>query len=129
MVQVSYTKDKGIKQQAGSASFTIPSDVTIGHPINQTTKGNTVATINFAGIKHKANPGNAADEINLDGKFISFRTATGDKFYVYFDPGNAGAVDPAPGGTGIKVSAADADLAAAADIVIIMIKISLGKLV
>lgn len=110
MVQVEYTKEKGLVQKSGSASFTIPSDITIGHPVNQTVTGNTIATVNFAGILHRANPADAADQINLSGKHMSFHTAAGDQFYVYFDPGNAGADDPAPGGTGIEVIAADGAL-------------------
>lgn len=117
MVQVIYTKEQGLKQQSGDALFEIPADITIGHSINQTVVGNTIATVDFTGILHKAAPGNAANEVNLDGKFMSFRTAEGSQFYVYFDPNDDGAADPAPGGTGIEVTAADVDLDTAAKIV------------
>jgi hypothetical protein len=117
MVQVVYTKEQGLKQQGGAASFEIPNNITIGHPINQTVTGNTVATVNFAGILHKQAPGDAANEINLDGKFMSFRTAEGSQFYVYFDPDDDGAADPAPGGTGIEITSPDASLDSAAKIV------------
>lgn len=117
MVQVVYTKEQGLKQQGGAASFEIPSDITIGHPINQTVTGNTIATVDFTGILHKAVPGNAVNEISLDGKFMSFRTAEGSQFYVYFDPNNDGAADPAPGGTGIEITATDAELDTPAKIV------------
>jgi len=117
MVQVIYTKEQGLKQQSGDALFEIPSDITIGHSINQTVVGNTIATVDFAGILHKAAPGNAANEVNLAGKHMTFSTASGDQFYVYFDPAGAGAADPAPGGTGIEVTADDADLDTAAKIV------------
>ena len=117
MVQVSYTKEKGIKQQSGSASFTIPDDITIGHPINQVVSGNTVATIDFTGIKHKDAPA-AADELSLDGKYIQFSPAKGDHFYVWFDPGNDnGSTDPNLSGTGIEVTAAAGALDTAAKIV------------
>ena len=110
MVQINYTKESGIKQQSGSAGFTIPSDITIGHPFTDSPTGNTVSTLDLTGIKHSDTPA-GADEISLDGKYITFRSANGDSFYVWFNPGDdAGSTDPLLSGIAIPVIAAPADL-------------------
>lgn len=115
MVQVEYTKEKGLVQKSGSASFTIPNDITIGHPINQVVEANTVASIDFTGVVHKETPANT--QINLAGKFMGFHSAAGTSFYLYFDPAAAGIADPTPGGAGIVVNAAHADLDSPAELV------------
>ena len=108
MVQVSYTKDQGLKQQGGAGSFSIESGVPLAGQIKDKVTSNTVAVIDFAGIKQAANPAGAL-EFNLDSKVIKLRSAGGAKFYIYFtvtDAGNTG--DPELEGTGIAFSNASA---------------------
>ena len=113
MVQVAYTKEKGIVQKSGSASFTIPTDVVITRPINQTIKGNTLSVIDFGLLTH-ADAGAVANTVDLNGKYIQF-TSIKSAFYAWFDVGGAGS-DPNLTGTGIQVDVVAGDVNAAGDI-------------
>ena len=97
MVQVEYTKEKGLVQKAGSASITIPADVVITRPISQTVQGNTVLTLDFAALHHTQG-GQAADEIDINNRYIIFKTpaATPATFYVWFNIAGGG-TDPFAG--------------------------------
>lgn len=110
MVQVIYTKDQGLKQQGGAGSFSIESGVPLAGQIKDTVTSNTVAVIDFAGIKQAEGVAGAL-EFNLDSKVIKLRSAGGAKFYIYFtvtDAGNTG--DPGLEGTPIAFSNASADI-------------------
>lgn len=114
MVQVIYTKEQGLKQQAGDALISLPEDVVITRPISQTVTGNTVLTLDF-GVIHHDQGGAEADEIDFQNKYIVFKTpaAEPETFYAWFNVGGVG-VDPFAGvqgaGTEIEVAAAAADL-------------------
>jgi hypothetical protein len=111
MVQVIYTKDQGLKQQGGAGSFSIESGVPLAGQIKDTVSANTVAVIDFAGIKQAE--GDAGPlEFDLDSKLINLRSANGTEFYIFFtviDTGNTG--DPVIAGkTGVQFSSASADI-------------------
>ena len=110
MVQVIYTKDQGLKQQGGAGSFSIESGVPLAGQIKDTVTSNTVAVIDFAGIKQAAGAAGAL-EFDLDSKVIKLRSAGGEKFYIYFTVTNTGNTgDPGLEGTGISFSNAAADI-------------------
>ena len=113
MVQVSYTKEKGLQQKSGSASFTIPSDVVITRPINQTVKGNTVSILDFGALVH-AGAGVVANTVDLNGKYIQFSSKAGS-FYAWFNV-DAGGTDPNLSGTAIEVDVAAGDVNQAGEI-------------
>lgn len=113
MVQVSYTKEKGLQQKSGSASFTIPSDIVITRPVNQTVKGNSLTVVDFGLLVHAA-AGDVANTVDLNGKYIQFSSKAGS-FYAWFNVGGAGA-DPNLGGTGIVVDVVAGDVDAAGEI-------------
>ena len=113
MVQVSYTKEKGLQQKSGSASFTIPSDIVITRPVNQTVKGNTVSILDFGDLVH-ANAGVAANTVDLNGKYIQFSSKAGS-FYAWFNVA-AGGTDPNLSGTGIEVDVLATDVDQAGEI-------------
>lgn len=112
MVQVIYTKEQGLKQQAGDALISLPEDVVITRPISQTVTGNTVLTLDFGTIHHDQGGGAQADEIDFQNKYIVFKTPAAEPatFYAWFNI-DAG-VDPFAGvqgaGTGIEVTAVNA---------------------
>lgn len=115
MVQVIYSKESGLKQQSGTALFEIPDDVGIYHPLSQTVTGNSVATLDFDTLVHAAVPAQE-DQINLNGKYLQFKTAKSDLFYAWFNI-NGGSQDPQLDGTGIEINVAnDADIDAPGDI-------------
>ena len=119
MVQVEYTKEKGLVQKAGSASITIPDDIVITRPISQTVEGNTVLTLDFAALKHTQG-GQAADEIDINNRYIIFKTpaATPATFYVWFNI-DGGGTDPFVGDntkTAIPIAANAGQVDAAAKI-------------
>jgi hypothetical protein len=119
MVQVIYTKEQGLKQQSGSALISLPDDVVITRPISQTVQGNTVLTLDFAALHHTQG-GQAADEIDINDRYIIFKTpaATPATFYVWFNIAGGGA-DPFAGDntkTAIPIAANAADVDSAAEI-------------
>jgi hypothetical protein len=105
MVQVSYTKDQGLKQQSGSASFSIESGIPVSSHIKDVVTSNTVATIDFAGIKHAETPSGAL-EFNLDSKVIYLNSNGGDNFYIWISVSDEGdAADPQiTGRTGVELN-------------------------
>jgi hypothetical protein len=103
MVKVNYTKEQGLKQESGSASFEIPNDIVISHSINQTVKGNTASVIDFGVLVHGT--AQLVNSVDLNGKYITFSSANGSLFYAWFNI-DAGATDPQLGGTGIEVNGA-----------------------
>lgn len=118
MVNVIYSKEVGIKQQSGDASFTIPVDIPVVHPINQTVLGNSVASLNFGVLVHGT--GNQlANNIDLNGKYIQFRSASGD-FYAWFNI-DGGSTDPQLSGQPIQINGAVADVNQANEIVALLL--------
>ena len=113
MVQVEYTKEKGLVQKSGSASFTIPSDVVITRPVNQTVKGNSLSVVDFGVLVH-ASAGQVANTVDLNGKYLQFLSESGN-FYAWFNVGGTGS-DPNLSGTGIQVDVAAGDVNQAGEI-------------
>jgi hypothetical protein len=114
MVQVIYTKEQGLKQQGGSALISLPDDVVITRPISQTVVGNTKATLSFGNLVH--NPAGAgANDIDIQSKYVQFKTAAGKDFYLWFNIDGAGtdpfAEDASKTAISIAVNAADVDVA------------------
>lgn len=111
MVQVSYTKDQGLKQQSGSASFSIESGIPVSSHIKDVVTSNTVATIDFAGIKHSNAPANAL-EFDLDSKVIYLNSNGGDNFYIWISVSDGtNAADPQIAGrTGVELDVVAADI-------------------
>lgn len=117
MVQVAYTKEKGIVQKSGSASFTIPTDVVITRPINQTVNGNTISVVDFGDLIH-ADAGAVANTVDLNGKYIQF-SSKGGKFYAWFNI-DAGGADPNLEGTPIEVDDVKANVDAIGNIATVL---------
>ena len=102
MVQVIYTKDQGLKQQSGSASFSIESGIPLSGHVASTTKKNTFSVLDLDDAKHAAAPG-ADNEIDFSNKYILLANHKGERFYLWFNIGGAG-VDPAiSGATSIAI--------------------------
>jgi|13_taG_2_1085334.scaffolds.fasta_scaffold00865_19 hypothetical protein len=118
MVQVNYTKEKGLQQKSGSGSFSIESGIPLAGHVKDTISANTVALIDFSGIK-QADGAAGALEFDLDSKVIHLASVGGTKFYIYFtvtDTGNTG--DPVIAGkTGVQFSKAKADINSEAKLV------------
>ena len=102
MVQVIYTKDQGLKQQSGSASFSIESGIPLSGHVASTTKKNTFSILDLDDAKHAAAPA-GDNEIDFSNKYILLANHKGEKFYLWFSIGGAG-VDPAiTGATSIAI--------------------------
>ena len=102
MVQISYTKDQGLKQQSGSASFSIESGIPLSGHVASTTKANTFSVLDLDDAKHDVAPA-GDNEIDFSNKYILLANHKGEKFYLWFSIGGAG-VDPAiAGATSIAI--------------------------
>lgn len=116
MVQIVYSKEKGLKQQSGEASFVIPEDVVLTHPLSQTVSGNTIATLDFGQLVHAAAPAQA-NQVNLNSKYFRVKSANSKEFYVWFNVAAAGVDPQLEDLTGVQVDVANADdIDAAGDI-------------
>jgi len=111
MVQVSYTKDKGLKTQSGAGSFSIESGIPLSGHVKDTVTGNSVSTVNFSGIKHKNNPAGAL-EFNLDGKVLRLNSNGGTDYYIFISISDGdNAADPEIAGlTAVELDVAEADI-------------------
>lgn len=99
MVQVAYTKEKGIKQQSGTASFSIESGVPIAGQVKDEVAGNSSSTLNINSLIHKDAPQNP-NEVNLTDLFFELKDGEGNKFHVLFDVNGGGlAEEDAPAGS------------------------------
>lgn len=102
MVQVIYTKDQGLKQQSGSASFSIESGIPISGHVASTTKKNTFSVLDLDDAKHKAVPA-ADNEIDFSNKYILLANHKGEKFYLWFSIGGGGDAPDIAGATSIAI--------------------------
>ena len=115
MVQVNYTKEKGLQQKSGSGSFTIESGIPLAGHIKDTVKSNTVSTLNLNGVKHSDNP-TQANEVNIANKYIRLRDHTGQSYYLWFSIADGGVDPEVSGSTRVKIANTAAQLNTAAKI-------------
>lgn len=109
MVQISYTKDQGLKQQSGSASFSIESGIPLSGHVASTTRANTFSVLDLDDAKHAAAPA-LDNEIDFSNKYILLANHKGEKFYLWFSIGGAGADPAIAGATSIAIIEAAAEL-------------------